>query len=242
MNFKVSLFDPTTSKIRFEKFLLQASKGMNAVILLVESGHSHVMASVANAVFSTTFNPHDERVDNFKNFFGNYFSPLFRHFFFAVKNLMSDAVNEQAMMLPLRNFEADELRELTRLSREESIGGNFVRDFEAAVANVMKRRLPRKRSNHKTKYFIDDKDMHFVYGHELHARFDTGDPHVAACVLNGTFRFGRSIDTTRHYNASFGDGDVTNIAGDFPDCHGALKKVAKADGKTHVNMFANDFC
>jgi hypothetical protein len=242
MNFKVSLFDPTTSKIGFEKFLLHASKGMEAVILLVESRHSNLIASVANAVFATTFDTQDERVENFKNFFGNYFSPLFRHFFFAVKSLMSDAVNEQAMMLPLRNFEADELRELARLSREESIAGNFVRDFEAAVANVMKRRLPRKRSNRKTKYFIDDKDMHFVYGHEIHARFDTGDPHVAACVFNGNFRFGRSIDTSRHYNASFGYGDDTNIAGDFPDCHGALKKVTKSEGRTHVNMFANDFC
>lgn len=241
VNFKVSLFDPTDSTIGFEKFLLHSSKGMDAIILLVESEHSNVMVSVANAVFATTFNSRDERIENFKNFFGYYFSSLFRHFFFGVKSLMSDAEKEQAMMLPLRNFDAQELREMARISRDESIGSNFVRDFEACVADVMKRRLPRKRSDAKTKYFIDDKGMHFVYGNEIHARFDTGKPHITACELNGNFRFGKNIDTSRHYNASFGQGDATKIYGDFPDCHGMSKTVTKAEQRTHLNMFANDF-
>ncbi len=241
IHFKVSIFNPSTEKIGFDKFLLSIARGKDAVILLVENQHSHLMTSVANSVFSASFEPEVEGIENFKNFFGSYFSPLFRNFF-AIKKLMSDAEKEQAMMLPLRNFDAPELQEMARLSREESRAGNFVVEIEACVADVMKRRIPRKRSDSKTKYFVDDKDMHFVYGNEKHARFDTGKPHVASCEFNGNFRFGKSIDTSRHYNASFGDGDDTSISGEFPDCHGALKTVPKTPHKKHVNMFANDFC
>ncbi len=240
VHFKVSIFNPTKEKIGFEKFILSLARGMDAVILLVERQYSHLMASVANAVFAATFDPQDVAVDNFKNFFGSYFSPLFRNFF-AVKALMSDTDIEQAMMLPFRNFEAGELQEMARLSREESRAGNFVRDIEACVADIIKRKIPRRKSDSKAKYFVDDKDMHFVYGNEKHARFDTGKPHVAACEFNGSFRFGKSIDTSRHYNASFGSGDDTSVSGDFPDCHGAVQTVPKTPHRTHLNMFANDF-
>jgi hypothetical protein len=241
LNFKVSIFNPLTERIGFEKFLLGLSKGMDAVILLVERQHSHLMTSVANSVFAATFDNQDGRIENFKNFFGSYFSPLFRNFF-AVKKLMSDAEKEQAIMLPLRNFDAAELQEMARLSREESRDGNFVLEFEARVADVIKRRLPRKKSDSKTKYFIDDKGMHFVYGNEKHARFDTGKPHVAACEFNGNFRFGKRINCSRHYNVSFGSGDDTSISGEFPDCHDEVKTVPKTPHRTHLNMFANDFC
>lgn len=241
VHFKISVFNPLREGQGFDKFLLRAVKGMDAVILLVENQHANLLGAVANAVFGATFETQEERIDNFKNFFGSYFSQLFRHFF-AIKNLMGEAEKEQAMMLPLRNFEAQELLEMARLVREESRSSTFVSDLEAQLAAILKRRLPRKRSDRNTKYFIDDKGMHFVYGNEKHARYDTGNPHVAACEINGLFRFGKSIDTSRHYNASFGDGDDTNISGDFPDCHGAKKNVPKSLSRTHVNMFANDFC
>lgn len=241
VHFKISVFNPLREGHAFDKFLLRAVKGMDAVILLIENQHSHLVGKVENAVFATTFETQEERIENFKNFFGSYFSQLFRHFF-AIKNLMGDAEKEQAMMLPLRNFDAHELREMARFVREENRSATFVSDLEVKLAAVIKRRVPRKRSDYKTKYFIDDKGMHFVYGNEKHARYDTGNPHVAACEINGLFRFGKSIDTSRHYNASFGDGDDTNISGDFPDCHGAIKTIPKSPSRTHANMFANDFC
>ena len=241
VHFKVSVFNPQREMIGFDKFLLQKVKRVDAVILLVEHQHSHLVGSVANAVFAATFEAGHGRIDNFKNFFGSYFSPLFRHFF-TIKTLMGDAEKEQAMMLPIRNFDAPELREMARLVREESRSNTFIVDFEAQLARILKRRRPRKKSNCKTKYFIDDKGMHFVYGNEKHARYDTGAPHVAACEINGLFRFGKGIDTSRHYNASFGDGDDTSISGVFPDCHGSTKTIPETPNQTHVNMFANDFC
>ena len=240
VHFKISVFNPHREHIVFDKFLLSNAKGMDAVILLAENLHSSLAGPVANAVFAATFETHG-KIDNFKNFFGSYFSQLFRHFFF-IKTLMGDSDKEQAMMLPLRNFDAPELQEMARLVREENRSATFVSDLEARLADIAKRRLQRKRSDHKTKYFIDDKGMHFVYGNEKHARYETGKPHVAACEINGLFRFGKSIDTSRHYNASFGDGDDTSISGNFPDCHGTTKTIPKTPNQTHVNMFANDFC
>lgn len=241
VHFKTLAFNPMSARESVDYFLLREVKRMDAVILLVENQHSHLLGAVANAVFAATFETRLERIDNFKNFFGSYFSQLFRHFF-AIKNLMEDAEKEQAMMLPLRNFEAQELLEMARLVREESRSATFISDLQSGLSDLIKRRLPRERSDHKTKYFIDDKGMHFVYGKETHARYDTGEPHVAACQINGLFRFGKSIDTRHHYNASFGDGDDTYISGDFPDCHGATKTVLKNPAQSHVNMFANDFC
>ena len=214
---------------------------MDAVILLVENNHSHLLSAVRDAVFAATFETQQNRIENFKNFFGSFFSPLFRNFF-SLKTLASDTEKEQTMMLPLRNFDAQELRELARLSREESRSSNLLYNLEACVAAISKRRIPRRKSTSNIKYFIDDKKMHFVYGHENHSRFDTGHPHVAACEINGLFRFGKSIDSERHYNASFGVGDDTSIHGEFPDCHGAIKTIPKHPRKTHLNMFANDFC
>ncbi len=238
VNFKVSIYNPKKEKnISFEKFLLREAKTSEAVILLVEKTHSCLVVPVENAVFSATFEVKDERVSNFKNFFGSYFSQLFRNFF-VIKTLMDDTEKEQAMMLPLRNFDAPELRAMTLLSRDDSRCANFILHMEARLAEIVKRRLPRKRSDYKMKYFVDDKGMHFGYGNEIHARFDTGKPHIATCEFNGHFRFGKRINPSRHYNVSFGDGDTTNIAGDFPDCHGAVHTVTK---QSHLNMFANDF-
>lgn len=234
-------FNPQMQNISFEKFLLRQSNCKEAVILLVENRHSHLTESIANAVFAATFEIQDQRINNFKNFFGSYFGRLFRHFF-AIKNLMSDAEKEQAMILPFRNFASAELAEMARLVRDESLSSTFIFDLEARLAKIVKRRLPRKRSNHKTKYFIDDKGTHFVYGSEKHARYDTGEPHRTECNINGLFRFGKSIDSSRHFNVSFGGGDDTSISGDFPDCHDGIKTITKTLNRTHINMFANDFC
>lgn len=237
VNFKVSVYNPNKESISFEKFLLREAKTSEAVILLVEEIHSCLVVPIENAVFAATFDVKDERVSNFKNFFGNYFSQLFRNFF-VVKTLMDDAEKLQAMILPLRNFDAPALREMARLSRENSRCANFTLPLEVQLAEIVKLRVPRKKSKSPLKYFVDQKGKHFVYGYENHASIDTGKPHVAACEFNGHFRFGKRIDPRRHYNVSFGDGDTTHISGDFPDCHGVVHTVPK---KSHLNMFANDF-
>ncbi len=241
LHFKIVIFNPQCEQLSFDKYLLSRAKEMDAVVLLIERQHLHHTQSISQAIFGAIFETSDARLRNFKNFFGSYFTLLFRNFF-ALKNMMSDAEKEQALMLPIRNFEAAELLEITRLIREENRSPAFSGDMEVQLTRLIKRRRTRKKSTYPTKYFIDDKGGHFVYGNEHHALFDTGAPHTAACHLNGLFRFGKCIDKSRHYNVSFGDGDVTHISGDFPDCHGAIKTIPAAPHRSHVNMFANDFC
>lgn len=237
VDFKVSIYNPNKEGISLAKFLLREAKTSEAVILLVEETHLCILEPVKNAVFAATFEVKNERVGNFKNFFGSYFSQLFRNYF-VIKTWMDDAEKMQAMMLPLRNFDAPELREIARLSRDESRCANLILNMEVQIAGIIKRRVPRKYSSFKHKYFVDARGMHFIYGNEKHARFDTGKPHIAACEFNGHFRFGKRIDPSRHYNASFGDGDKTYVAGDFSDCHGTILTVPK---RSHLNMFVNDF-
>ncbi|MDR5838940.1 hypothetical protein [Caballeronia sp. LZ034LL] len=241
IHFKISIFDPSTPSLSFDKYLLSHIKGMDAVILLVEKKHAHHVQHVSRAIFAAVFDTADKRLRNFKNFFGSYFSPLFRNFF-ALRAMMHDAEKEQALMLPLRNFEAAELVQIIQLVNEESRSTAFAGELEMLLTRLIKRRRKRARSVYQTKYFVDDKQMHFVYGNERHALFDTAAPHNAACHVNGLFRFGRQIDKSRHFNVSFGDGDETIIAGDFPDCHGGVKTIPATPRRSHANMFANDFC
>ncbi|MDR5762664.1 hypothetical protein [Caballeronia sp. LZ035] len=241
IHFKLSVFDPSTPSLSFDKYLLSLIKGMEAIILLVERKHVHHVQHVSRAIFAAVFDTPDEKLRNFKNFFGSYFSPLFRNFF-ALRAMMRDAEKEQALMLPLRNFKAEELAEIIRLVSEESRSTAFAGDLEIRLSRLIKRRCKRARSAYPTKYFIDDKQMHFAYGNEHHALFDAAPPHTAACHVNGIFRFGRKIDKSRHFNVSFGDSDETTISGDFPDCHGGIKTIPATARRSHANMFANDFC
>ena len=241
LHFKIVIFNPQSNRLSLDKYLLSCAKEMDAVVLLIERQHVQHTQCISQAIFGTIFETPNERLGTFKNFFGSYFSLLFRNFF-VLKKMMGVAVVEQALMLPIRNFEAAELTEITRLVREDSRSPAFAGDMNIQLTELLKRRRTRKNSTFPTKYFIDDKGMHFVYGNEHHAQFDTGAPHTAACHLNGLFRFGKSIDKSRHYNVSLGDGDITHIAGELPDCHGAIKKIPTSPRRSHVNMFANDFC
>lgn len=95
-------------------------------------------------------------------------------------------------------------------------------------------------SSFQTKYFIDERRKHFVFGKEDHEVLPTGEPHQPHCELNGNFRFGRRISIDRHFNVSQGDGDDTFITGEFPNCHDEI--ITPAKNRTHLNMFSNDHC
>ena len=142
------------------------------------------------------------------------------------------------LTLPLRNFKAQELAEIARLCREVHSSGNFSDDVEKQLAGLRARVRPRRKSSYKTKYMVDDLERLFAYGPETHARFATGEPHKPSCEVAALFRFGVRLDESRHYNVSETEGDHTKIEGDFPDCHGEVHPVR---GKTHLNMFANDY-
>lgn len=236
-SFDFVVFNPEKERIDFKKYLLRKAKSSSAILALVESRYLHLIDGIQDAIFSTQFDIGDEKINNLQNFFGNRLSQFFKNFSFS-RDLMSESDNEQAMMLPIRNFVAKEMFELTKICSENNTSSDFSQKIQTCVFSLLKRKRPRRATNYKNKYFFDDTEKHFSYGHERHSRLDTGIPHVAACEINGYFRFGKRIDETRHYNVSRGEGEKTSISGSFPNCHG---EICERSERTHLNMFSNDF-
>ena len=159
--------------------------------------------------------------------------------YFRVLPYMRDKGSMQALALPLENFDADELRELTILFAQNGAENLFFRNFQSLLAKLRKRHKPRRPKNeYKKHYFQDDQKKHFDYGHEDHGQFDTAEPHTPLCEISGNFRFGWKIPTKYHFNMMKAFKKGTYIDGNFPGCH---SQIVNIPGQTHVNIFANDF-
>ena len=239
--FKFDAFNPYNSKKGFsvDKHILEASRGYDYSACLIEQNLNHLCSNLRQAVLSATIDPTEVNNGKIHNFFSTRLNKLFKAAAFTLER-MSKAEVEHAMRLPTRNFDADEFRELCRVYREDVMDANFHNSAKQNIFAVGKRRQPRRESSFQTKYFIDDKRKHFVFGKEDHEILPTGEPHLPHCELNGNFRFGRRISVDRHFNVSQGDGDDTYISGNFPNCHDEL--VTHKKNRTHLNMFSNDHC
>ena len=220
----------------FERFLLSRAKDSDACLLLVDEDWAFVTTNVRGAMLSLVFNRSTVGASAM-NFFHKETSKLLRAIRVINANF-SDSDDAQLLSLPVRNFHAIELKEIARICREECSESDFQNRLDRQLSKMRDRRRPRRRSDFKKKYIVDDRARFFEYGKEKHAQFETGAPHRPFCALNGYFRFGRSIDRTRHYNVSETEGDRTSIKGEFDDCHDTRKSV---HATTHLNMFSNDF-
>lgn len=237
--FKFDAFDPNNSKGRFtvDKHILEGSRGYDYAACLIEQEHIGLCANIRYAILNATFEPTEDSKGNPRNFFTTRLNKLFKSAVFTIEK-MKVAEIEQAMRLPRRNFDAQELLDLCQAYRDSVLAGNFHDQAKGLIAALGKRRQPRRRSDYPTKYFVDDEKKHFVFGKEIHAVLPTGDPHQPYCELNGNFRFGQKISIDHHFNVSKGQGDATYISGDFPNCHDEI--ITPEKGKTHLNMFTND--
>jgi hypothetical protein len=171
---------------------------------------------------------------NYQNFFGQFFPRLLRNFADLI-HTMNSSDNEQVMSLPIRNFKSDELQELVRICKEETMSPTFSNSIGKQVTDLKSRKQPRRNSNYKNQYVVDDDCRYFEYGKEMHSRLPSGDPHVTSCVIAGNFRFGKRIASDRHYNVSLEN--RIRISGTFPNCHDEICTVKDV---THINMFSND--
>lgn len=219
-----------------ERFLLGQSKATQACLLLIDQEWEFLARDIRAAILGLVFDRSSVGKST-ANFFHKTTSRLLRAYR-AVEGTFVNAEDAQALALPRRNFDAPELREIVRLCREACHEEGFHNLLQEQLKLLRRRHRPRQRSSFKTKYWVDDRRRFFEFGPEHHARFATGEPHRPSCVLNGYFRFGNRIDSTRHYNVSETEGDITTIEGEFDDCHDATRFV-KAD--THINMFSNDY-
>ena len=198
---------------------------------------SYLLNNVRNAVFAAQV-PRIAYLENVQNFLMGNFSILLGNYG-RLMDLMQDATRYQAASLPIRNFDADELRALVEVCRSRSLERTFQNDLVPCFHRLLKLRGPKRRSSYPHVYFQDTRGRYFRYGHERHARYETGGEHNPACLINGSFRFGGRLDQERHFNVTIGDSDSRErINSNLLNCH---DEAVDIKNRTHINMFSNDF-
>ena len=236
--FNVGAFDPSIGRDALEENILEATRNAEAAVFLVEQRHLELVARVRSAFFIAPIEIADAK-RNYKNFLGAVFARLLKNFAHLV-NFMSRSLDEQAIILPLRNFRSPALENLRLMCETQNLERDFLRKIEIPISNLKDTRRPRKATTYWNNYFVDDSGTLFEYGKEKHARLPTGAPHFRSCEITGNFRFGKRITADRHFNVSREDGikAKTKISGLFINCHDERQEIAET---THINMFSNDY-
>lgn len=236
LDFFTGVYDPSKAERSIQDYVLDAAKTADVVALLVDSTVNHVGAPVAAACFLGTA-VFDFNAKNYDNFISGTLTKLIKNLA-AVVEAMTSAGNQLPLLLPFRNFVAEDWTALKATFRDDGLTSEFPSRFRELIGAINKRKRPHNRSSYRNTYLVDDQDKLFEYGKEHHAQLATGSPHSSMCVLTGNFRFGQRIPTNRHYNVTKESGTGTKISGSFPDCHDALIEVAD---RSHLNMFSNDY-
>jgi hypothetical protein len=234
--FSTSVYDPATAGRPLAQYLLERKKD-EAIVLLLDTSLGEFANDVACACFTANVEFATHPQTNYQNYFAGKLSRLLKNLA-SFLTIIGDGANEQVMLLPFRNFNAQELRDLREVCRNETFSPEFANMVSAHVEALKSRRRPHRKSNYHSRHYVDDDEKLFQYGLERHAQLATGSPHTQVCTLTGNFRFGRRIVADRHYNVTKECGQGTQIAGDFADCHDDVHVVAPT---THLNIFSNDY-
>ncbi len=164
-------------------------------------------------------------------------------FFRSVKSAVQ--ADQGVWRLPVNNFHSQLFADFVNgmIQGFNVKDANEMLNFIQAQMQLMRKRLvrPRRQTNYPNKYCVDDSKRFFDLGHEVHSKVDTASPHVEMCTALNSFRFGVKLSEEHHYNVSMGEGDDTWVEGAFLDCHGGHHQVRRGEGRTHLNMFSNDF-
>lgn len=233
--FKV--YNPATDSRNIDSYLLtEIKQDVEAVIFLAERKYIKIMVNVRQAFFLAEIE-FKEQSFNPKNYFAPIFSQLLKNFSILIKT-MTSSTHEQVMILPVRNFSAQELYELVQVCTEMSMSNSFYTRMAPLVKMLKERKKPRRNTTYRTTYIVDDEEKYFDYGKEMHAKLATGKPHLSHCKINGNFRFGKRIPTDKHFNVTKLEKNSTKIFGNFRNCHDEVVSVKET---THLNMFSNDY-
>lgn len=233
--FSVSVYDPATACRPLAQYLLEGKENQ-VIVLLLDRSLGDFAADVACACFVTDVEFATHPKTNYTNYFAGKLARLLKNLA-SFLHIIDDGANEQVMLLPFRNFNAQQLRELREVCRNETLSPEFANMVARLVEALKNRRRPHRKSNYTEQYYVDDDEKLFQYGLERHSQLATGAPHTSVCALTGNFRFGRRIEVNRHYNVTKESGRGTEIAGEFVDCHDDVHVVVRT---THLNIFSND--
>lgn len=239
-------FTPERARgLAFEQFIAQGgayedapdAPSVDGVVVLCEETLSYVLHNVRNAVFAGEI-PAIGYIENVENYLIANFSTLLKNYG-QLTDLVRDATRYHAASLPIRNFDAEELRSLVKVCHTRSLDKTFQNEIIPSFNRLLKLGGPKRRSSYPHKYFRDERGLYFRFGHEHHSRYETEGTHNPACLINGRFRFGSGLDQERHFNVTISDSDAQKrISSDLPNCH---DEVVHIKDRTLINMFSNDF-
>lgn len=232
--FTFRFFSMKSAKKDLASFLLERKN--DGIIVFVDSDINLQPASLYSAVFALELDYSQMNYGNRGNFFSTLINQGVKNFL-IYRKFVCDGNDQQAILLPLKNFNSQLIQELKSIFRYMTFGQDFEGHLSNVIYSLKKTKRPRRRGNSQESYFVDDDEKLFKYGLERHAQLATGTPHSAVCQLTGTFRFGMPIDSGRHYNVFKENKQNTSISGSFLDCHDQQLYIQKT---THLNMFIND--
>lgn len=233
--FSFKVFDPMNKEINIQENLRDSSRGFDAVILLIEWNFENELKYIRDSFFTYVFRFNSS--DNYGNFFRHKIGMLLNNLILLDDNA-SEKTKGELIILPLRNFISEELNELARICREDSVSNTFNNAIVPLIKKLNGRRRPRRNTNDQQKYVIDNDGKCFEFGKdEGHGQIATGGKHLPSCEIAGNFRFGRKIQKG-HFNVVRDNKANVTIGGIFPNCHD--KEIVVSDRK-HINMFANDY-
>lgn len=236
LDFFTNVYRPSKTKFCLEDHILHTAKNSEVVAILTDSRHAALTRSVTKACFvgHVEFNPD---FSSYKNLIQATLTRLIKNLAHVCGH-MQDAGSRYALLLPTRNFIAEEIERLQELFRSEALASEFITTIDCAISELNDRRKPKRTVNYQDKYYVDDEQKFFSFGKESHSSVETGHPHLPLCILEGNFRFGTRIENKKHYNVSRDLGDNGKISGDFISCHDTPRSVKDW---SHLNMFSNDY-
>ncbi len=216
-------------------FVQSAALHTEVILILHDEWGAARVESIGHAAFLTPFSAEEAHASP-ENVLQRTIARALRNLR-ALRSSFAAHDRQKIILLPLKNFHAADLTALEALVRGHHAVELFADELSQRLAAIRReRRRPKPGKRFKTTYLVDDRDRHFDYGLERHARVAvTGEGHSVTCALNSMFRFGLRYDPERHYNVSF-PGKDDAFEGDIENCHGTTKHEWR---KSHLNMFPN---
>jgi hypothetical protein len=167
LEFSMSVYSGPAGPNDLERHLFHACKSVDAVCVLLDSSSFTVAPVVRSSCFVADM-VLSAPASNYRNEFTRQISKILPNFASLVR-LIKDGDNLQAMGLPTRNFNAQQLRDLATLLANGTLSNIFTRDLGASVAGLHKRREQMQQHNPNEKYYVDDSGKYFRYGPERHS-------------------------------------------------------------------------
>lgn len=217
-----------------EKYIIDRTKNCQGCILLLDKRCNDLNPLIKSSYFTCVVDIGDGIPS--RNFLTSVCVQSLKNFS-RLALLMADHDNEQVLILPFRNFKANELRALAVICQEKTLDGEFLDCVMPFISLLKKRKRRPTYSAYRDKFLLDDDHKIFQFGKEVHARLSTGGTHNIYCKITGSYRFGCKIREDRHFNMSMFSGKSQRFSGGFLNCHGEL---IHSKNVTHINIFSND--